>query len=367
MATRIQKITTEEGPQLTPEKVGKAFNSFYQELYNLPNQPNNPETYFKNKKMKQLSAEQVNSINKPFTELEIKEAIDTLKKNKTPGPDGYPNIFYKQFKEELALHLKNVFNKIVEEKVIPEEMLYANIIPIHKPEKPPDQDFGLCRSSCTVVSWLPGVFPVTIRVWILPLPLIDPSLENIAPANNWILQQGEKTNKCIHCSSPAPHGRNLCRECLSEAANVPSRGSPQDDLKLWISQAIAEGFKSTTGSGGPSKRRRAEPQSSSSGEDPDLWEVSDDGEEEVEYAPRSLDSKSIDRLITLLRDTLSLTEEKSELREADRFFEDLKPNRPTFPVHSSIRDMILQEWNKPERKPTLKIQSEVWDARQPHE
>jgi hypothetical protein len=36
-----------------------------------------------------------------FTEKEIKEALDVMKTNTTPGPDGFPTSFYKAFWEQI--------------------------------------------------------------------------------------------------------------------------------------------------------------------------------------------------------------------------------------------------------------------------
>lgn len=53
-------------------------------------------------------------INK-IEETEIKKAIDQLAKEKSPGIDGIPAEFYKEFKTKLALILTEIFNAILQE------------------------------------------------------------------------------------------------------------------------------------------------------------------------------------------------------------------------------------------------------------
>lgn len=58
--------------------------------------------------------------------------------NKSPGPDGLPNEYYKTFKLTLAPFLLPTFNHIIAERRPPKEMLQATIITIPKPDKPSD-------------------------------------------------------------------------------------------------------------------------------------------------------------------------------------------------------------------------------------
>jgi hypothetical protein len=54
----------------------------------------------------QLSSEEKELLSSDFTELEVMEAIMEMKKNKAPGPDGFPAEFYQVFwdiiKEDLV-------------------------------------------------------------------------------------------------------------------------------------------------------------------------------------------------------------------------------------------------------------------------
>ncbi|CAH2224879.1 Hypothetical predicted protein [Pelobates cultripes] len=74
----------------------------------------------------------------------------------------------------------------------------------------------------------------------------------------------------------------------------------------------------------------------------------------MEYGPKSLDTTSVKKLIFLIRNTLKLQEEKTKSLESDKYFEDLRSSKPLFPVHPSIKEMILHEWARPEKKVALK-------------
>ena len=66
------------------------------------------------------------------TEIEILDAIGKLNENSSAGPDDIPSLFLIKTKESLALPLKILLRKSLDEGVIPDIHKLANITPIHK-------------------------------------------------------------------------------------------------------------------------------------------------------------------------------------------------------------------------------------------
>lgn len=57
-------------------------------------------------------------LEEPMEEWEIKQVISTLKNNKSPGPDGYTNEFYKTFKDLSSLLLLKAYRHALETKTL---------------------------------------------------------------------------------------------------------------------------------------------------------------------------------------------------------------------------------------------------------
>ena len=67
-----------------------------------------------------------------ITESELIKAINELSQTAAPGPDGFPAIFLKQCKEELAIPLCILWRKSIENGIVPEDLKSCTITPIHK-------------------------------------------------------------------------------------------------------------------------------------------------------------------------------------------------------------------------------------------
>ena len=55
-------------------------------------------------------------INKNFTVEEVNQSINYLKNNKSPGIDNIPAEFIKECKNEVAVHLTDALNYIIEKR-----------------------------------------------------------------------------------------------------------------------------------------------------------------------------------------------------------------------------------------------------------
>ena len=82
-----------------------------------------------------LYKEEIEIMNNPNTSTEIEAVIKNLPKNKSPGPDGFPEEFYQTLREELMSILLKLFQKIAEEGTLPNSFYKATITLIPKPDK----------------------------------------------------------------------------------------------------------------------------------------------------------------------------------------------------------------------------------------
>jgi len=74
-------------------------------------------------------------MNNSITSPEIEAVVKNFPKNRSPGPDGLTGEIYQTFREELMpIHLK-LFQKIAEERTLPNSFYKATITLIPKPDK----------------------------------------------------------------------------------------------------------------------------------------------------------------------------------------------------------------------------------------
>ena len=82
-----------------------------------------------------LNQEEIEIMNRPITNDEIKTVIKNLPKSKTPGPDGFTGEFYQAFREKLMNIFLKLFQKIAEKGTLPNSFYKATITLIPKPDK----------------------------------------------------------------------------------------------------------------------------------------------------------------------------------------------------------------------------------------
>ena len=67
-----------------------------------------------------------------ITKQEYLSAVAKIKNNKSPGPDGMPNEFYKMFSKELSAFLTTVFNECFDKGTITFSQTISVVALIHK-------------------------------------------------------------------------------------------------------------------------------------------------------------------------------------------------------------------------------------------
>jgi hypothetical protein len=82
-----------------------------------------------------LNQEDINHLHRSITQNEIKTAIKSLPKQKSPGSDGFSAEFYQTFKEEWIPNLLKLFHEIEREETLPNSFYEASISLIPKPDK----------------------------------------------------------------------------------------------------------------------------------------------------------------------------------------------------------------------------------------
>lgn len=128
----------------SPEGINEIFKDFYQNLYKSQINAKKEEiaTFLTELCLPQISDSQKIFLDAPISIKEILSVINTLPSGKAPGPDGFTPEFYKEYAEELAPLLLDMFNASLVEGTFPPTVSQAVITLIPKKDK----DLTDCRN-----------------------------------------------------------------------------------------------------------------------------------------------------------------------------------------------------------------------------
>lgn len=120
-------------PTTDQKKIRSEIHNFYTKLYT-PDTPirKTDRDFFLEHITKKFPQEKESAITEKITESEVKDVINKMANGKTPGIDGIPYEFYREFQEELSGILAEVFNHTLQTGALTTSQQHAVISLIPK-------------------------------------------------------------------------------------------------------------------------------------------------------------------------------------------------------------------------------------------
>jgi hypothetical protein len=87
-------------------------SEYYKGLFGAPPQKHFTLLEERVEDIPQLSPEEKDLLSADFTEIEVEEAVTQMKKNKVPGPDGFPAEFYQVFWDTIKDDMMAMFYQL---------------------------------------------------------------------------------------------------------------------------------------------------------------------------------------------------------------------------------------------------------------
>ncbi len=112
-----------------PNEVKKQTAKFWESLFIQKERGKTQSIWLKQLKKRIFNDD---DIHKKITIEEVKQIIKWLKNNKAPGRDEITNELLKLLEDETLIHLVNIMNKCLQEKILPEAWKHSRIYPIFK-------------------------------------------------------------------------------------------------------------------------------------------------------------------------------------------------------------------------------------------
>lgn len=136
----VHKLMHNNSTYSKPDEISQKFAGFYKALYSNTDTCTDDkelDQFLTNIKLPELSESMAKELDEPIRESEIQQIISTLKNNKSPGPDGYINEFYKTFKDLISPLLLKAYHHALQSGTVAPSWKEATIVVIHKEGKDP--------------------------------------------------------------------------------------------------------------------------------------------------------------------------------------------------------------------------------------
>lgn len=116
-------------------EISKYYSDFYKKLYTSNYSQITADAFLNSLRIRSIDEKEKEFCDKPIVLSELTDAVNQLKNSKSPGSDGLTSEFYKQFSEDLATFLLEVFVESFEKQCLPPTLTQGVITLIPKPKK----------------------------------------------------------------------------------------------------------------------------------------------------------------------------------------------------------------------------------------
>ena len=110
----IKSLNNKQGKILTTDsEILQECKNYFQNLYTKQNTCEKTQNLLLKQITNEITNAQNNQLTKQIETTEMKEAIQSMENGKSPGIDGIPIEFYKEFIETIKKDLQKFFNEIL--------------------------------------------------------------------------------------------------------------------------------------------------------------------------------------------------------------------------------------------------------------
>lgn len=142
----VHKLTAGNKQVTDSHKIAAEFQRYYRSLYSIEGDKRREEgggrrqeirEYLRTSELPEISPAALQEMEQPITGEELSKVVGGLALGKSPGPDGFTNLYYKKFLPELAQPLCDYLNSVKISKPLSTEALMAHVTVLPKEGRDP--------------------------------------------------------------------------------------------------------------------------------------------------------------------------------------------------------------------------------------